>query len=188
MKTAESIKTSKNETECVKCSEEEMELIRHKILSLIQIVSDLENQFPGRHFTLDGHLVGSIGEVISVYYYGINLYKSSAEVHDGIVDGKEVQIKVTQKNNIMISSKPEYLIVLYMTKDGHFYEVYNGPGKEPWDSVKNVDKHNNKHLSVNMLMKLDQTVADKERIKSIHQIAKMKKEFKNRKNLNEGSM
>ena len=155
-----------------------METIQQNILQLIKIVSDLENKFPKRHFTLDGHLVGSIGEVISVYYYGINLYKSSAEVHDGIVDGKEVQIKVTQKNNIMISSKPEYLIVLYMTKDGHFYEVYNGPGKEPWDSVKNVDKHNNKHLSVNMLMKLDQTVADKERIKSIHQIAKMKSHLK----------
>lgn len=53
---------------------EEMELVRSKIQELIKIVSELETEFPGRHFTIDGHLVGSIGEVMAAYYYGIELY------------------------------------------------------------------------------------------------------------------
>jgi len=32
---------------------------------LYEIVSELEALFPGRHFTPDGHLVGSLGEVMA---------------------------------------------------------------------------------------------------------------------------
>ena len=49
----------------------------------------MEKDFPGRHFTLDGHLVGSIGEVMASYYYGIELYAASAVAHDGEIDGKK---------------------------------------------------------------------------------------------------
>ena len=50
---------------------DEMTIIREEVHSLIKIVRDLEQAFPGRHFTLDGHLLGSLGEVLAVYYYGI---------------------------------------------------------------------------------------------------------------------
>lgn len=32
---------------------------------MISIVGELEADFPGRHFTLDGHPAGSIGEVMA---------------------------------------------------------------------------------------------------------------------------
>lgn len=38
-----------------------------KISELLRIIGDLEESFPGRHFTLDGHLVGSIGEIMAAY-------------------------------------------------------------------------------------------------------------------------
>lgn len=41
---------------------EKMDGIKDKVQQLIGIVKELEKDFPGRHFTLDGHLVGSIGE------------------------------------------------------------------------------------------------------------------------------
>ncbi len=136
---------------------------------------------PGRHFTLDGHLVGSIGEVMAAYYYGIELYKASAQVHDGIVDGREVQIKITQQDDIVINEEPEYLLALYLTKKGGVYEVYNGRGKEPWDTASKRDSHNNRHMRVNKLMELDQDVKPADRIEAKHPIEKMKKEYKNRK-------
>ncbi|MGQ0721719.1 MAG: DUF6998 domain-containing protein, partial [Candidatus Eiseniibacteriota bacterium] len=40
---------------------------------LYGIVRDLEAAFPGRKFTLDGHLVGSIGEVLAAHRYGLEL-------------------------------------------------------------------------------------------------------------------
>ena len=59
------------------------ELIR----SIYRAVDELELMFLGRHFTPDGHMVGSIGEAIAKHYYGVNLYSASHEAHDGEVDG-----------------------------------------------------------------------------------------------------
>lgn len=162
-------------------SKEKMDSIRDKVQQMIKIVTELEVDFPGRHFTLDGHLVGSIGEVMAAYYYGIELYKASEKTHDGEVDGRKVQIKITQQDNIVINEKPEYLIALYLTKKGDIYEVYNGPGEEPWKTASKPDGHNNKHMLVNKLMQLDAEVSENNRIEAKHPLEKMKKEYKNKK-------
>ena len=157
-----------------------MEIIQDQIQRLIRIVSELESEFPGRHFTIDGHLFGSIGEVLAAYYYGIELYDSSTQTHDGYANGRNVQIKITQQENIMISSKPDYLVVLYMNRNGSIYEVYNGPGDIPWENASKKDHHNNRHMRVNKLMLLDATVQIEDRISAVHSIEKMKKEYKNK--------
>ena len=162
-------------------SSEKMSLIRDKVQKMIEIVAELETEFPGRHFTLDGHLVGSIGEVMAAYYYGIELYKASTERHDGIVDGREVQIKITQQDNIIISAEPEYLIVLYLTRTGNVYEVYNGTGKLPWMTAGKRDSHNNRHMRVNKLMELDSLVPEGDRIKPKYPLEKMKAAYKNKR-------
>ena len=79
----------------------------------------------------------------------------------------------------MISEKPDYLLVMYMNKNGSVYEVYNGPGDLPWDTASKRDSHNNRHMRVNKLMKLDADVEETKRIPAVIPIEKMKKEFKN---------
>lgn len=162
-------------------TEEKMNGVKLQVQKLISIVKELEEDFPGRHFTLDGHLVGSIGEVMAAYYYGIELYTASAVAHDGEVNGRKVQIKISQQNDIVINHEPEFLIVLYLNKGGDIYEVYNGPGKEPWDSASKRDSHNNRHMRVNKLMELDKSVLSEKRIEALHPIEKMKVEYKNKK-------
>ncbi len=104
------------------------EFIRQKISELLLIVKELEERFPGRKFTLDGHLFGSLGEAIAKYYYGINLYRTGMKKHDGEKDGKDVQIKITQGSSVDINGVPDNLLVLFLHKqDGVVYEVYNGP-------------------------------------------------------------
>ena len=58
-------------TDRISYTEEKMNNIKLQVQKLIGIVNELEADFPGRHFTLDGHLVGSIGEVMAAYYYGV---------------------------------------------------------------------------------------------------------------------
>lgn len=169
------------DTERIIYTAEKMDHIKDNVQKLIEIVKELENDFPGRHFTLDGHLVGSIGEVMASYYYGITLFAASAVTHDGEVDGKQVQIKITQQEDIVINHKPECLIALYLNKNGNVYEIYNGPGKEPWDSASKRDSHNNRHMRVNKLMELDRQVDPDNRIKAVHQIEKMRAEYKNKR-------
>ena len=162
-------------------SKEKMEKIQKRVQELISIVRELEADFPGRHFTLDGHLVGSIGEVMAAYYYGIELYKASVIAHDGEINGRKVQVKITQQDNVVINHEPEYLIVLYLKKDGQVFEVYNGPGKPAWDIASKRDSHNNRHMMINKLMQLDQIILSEDRIVCLHPIEKMKKEYKNKK-------
>ena len=84
-----------------------------KIQELYAITKGLEAQFPGRRFTPDGHLVGSIGEVLAADHYGLTLLPNSTETHDAASsDGRGVQIKTSQINRIAISSEPDYLIVI----------------------------------------------------------------------------
>ena len=162
-------------------TKEKMDAIKEKIQKLISIVKELETDFPGRHFTLDGHLVGSIGEVMAAYYYGIELYAASAVAHDGEIDGKKVQIKISQQDDIVINHEPEYLIVLYFRNNGDVFEVYNGPGEAPWNSASKRDSHNNRHMRVNKLMELDKQVSDEFRIAVVNVISKMKPEYKNKR-------
>jgi hypothetical protein len=44
-----------------------------------------EEAYPGRKFTPDGHLVGSIGEVVAPEALGLTLYVGSRPGHDAYV-------------------------------------------------------------------------------------------------------
>lgn len=103
--------------------------------AIYDAVDALEAMFPGRHFTPDGHMVGSLGEALAAYHYGLELHAPSAQCHDGICDGRQVQVKATQGDRISISSEPEHLLVIKLNRDGTFVEYYNGPGALIWGMV-----------------------------------------------------
>ena len=102
------------------------------IRELYGIVHRLEAMFPGRHFTPDGHLVGSIGEALANHYYGVVLSPASTQGYDGIRDGKRVEVKATQGAAVALSSGPEHLLVFKLLPTGAFEEYYNGPGAPVW--------------------------------------------------------
>jgi hypothetical protein len=120
------------------------------IQDLYRIVKELEAMFPGRHFTPDGHLVGSLGECLAAYHYGIELHNASHRGHDGTCAGREVQIKATQGNSVALRSEPNHLLVLRLDKTGGFEEVYNGPGRPVWDLVKDKPRPSNGQLQVSV--------------------------------------
>lgn len=137
------------------------------IRDLYELVGELERKHPGRHFTLDGHLVGSIGEVFAAERYGIKLFIASTETHDGKApDGRRVQIKATQRSSIGITSEPECLIVLRIDENGELEEVYNGPGKPVWALVadRKRPKTGQYQISLSKLQELDGRVASEDRI------------------------
>lgn len=115
------------------------------INELYALTARLEKMYPGRHFTPDGHLVGSIGEVFAAERYGISLFTAGCETHDGKApDGRLVQIKATQRRSVGISEKPDYLLVFSIDDEGRLSEVYNGSGLPVWQlfwarSVRRTD-------------------------------------------------
>jgi hypothetical protein len=108
------------------------ELIR----ALYAIVQELETMFPGRRFTPDGHLVGSLGECLAAYHYGLELLPMSVPCHDASCDDRLVQVKATQGRHIGLRANPEYLLALRLDGEGGFEEIYNGLGQAVWDLVR----------------------------------------------------
>ena len=152
--------------------------VKQKITELLEIVNEFEEAFSGRKFTLDGHLLGSIGEVLAEYYYGIVLARNSNKTHDGTKDGKQVQIKITQGKSVDINDIPEHLLVMFLHKrDGTVYEVYNGPCE--W--LRNCKRTKNGWYcrSLKALSEEDKRISDENRISANHQINKWNPSIKN---------
>lgn len=139
--------------------------IAEKIRKIYEITRELEEMYPGRHFTPDGHMVGSIGEVVAAEEYGLELFEASHPAHDARTqDGRLVQIKATQGDRIAIGERPEYLIVLKIDRDGGFEEVYNGPGDIAWSLVGKRQKTGQCHVSLAKLRAAMDGVSERDRI------------------------
>lgn len=136
-----------------------------KIKELYEISAELERLFPGRHYTPDGHMIGSIGEALAASYYGLELFQASAETHDAkAVDGRLVQIKATQISRISLSSEPQWLLVLRIHRNGTFSEEYNGPGKLAWEHCGKMQKNGQRPISLAKLRILQAEVPDSARL------------------------
>lgn len=143
-------------------------IISDKIQELFKITRELEREFPGRKFTIDGHLVGSIGEVIVAENYGLKLLPNSTETHDAVSkDNRYIQIKATQINRIAISSEPEYMIVIQIFPDGTWSEIYNGKGNLVWDNAGKMQKNGQRPISICRLKTLMKQVKEYDKIKRI---------------------
>lgn len=134
--------------------------------AIYDAVDELERMFPGRHFTPDGHLVGSLGEALAAYHYSVQLAAASAECHDGICEGRQVQVKATQGDRVALSGEPEHLLVLRLNRDGTFVEEYNGPGAAVWNIVqhKPLPKNGQYQVSLAALRKLMAAVPAQKRL------------------------
>ena len=141
-------------------------MLEEKIRELYRITAELEEKYPGRRFTPDGHLVGSIGEVYAAEKYGLTLLEASSEKHDArSADGRLIQIKITQTDRVSIYSEPDYLIVMKMENDGTIEEVYNGKGSAPWENAGKVQKNGQRSINLKKLVSLNAVVSSEDRIR-----------------------
>lgn len=102
--------------------------INQALALIFEGISQLQNTFPHRKFTIDGRLVGDIGEVIADLEYDIILHDTSQPGHDATTsDGRNVQIKATFKDSLTFKSVPDYYLGFKLFRDGRFEEIYNGP-------------------------------------------------------------
>ena len=156
-----------------------VEFIKQKLSELLGIVNELENRFPGRKFTLDGHLFGSLGEAIAADFYNIELEPTGTKTHDGKQGSKNVQIKITQGNSIDINDIPDYLLVLFLDKQkGEIFEVYNGPCAWLKDCKRTKNGWYTRTLTT--LYRANKNVPDDERLAARTDIGKWDPTIRNR--------
>ncbi len=138
----------------------------HALLEALYRSSDrLEALFPGRKFTLDGHLVGSIGEVIAAYMFDLDLLRGSSKGHDARTrDGRNVEIKLTQGDGVSLRHEPEHLLVFQRSKGSNVRVVFNGPGKAAWENAGKMQTNGQRPISLKKLGALDRCVLPADRL------------------------
>ena len=140
---------------------------RFLIERLYSTVRDLETMFPGRHFTPDGHMVGSIGECLVANAYNLELMPASNKGFDAISkSGLQVEIKATQSDNFAFRSESEHIIAIKILPDGSFEEIYNGPGDIVWRQFegKALPSNGQFNISLSKLKKLNDEILDSQKI------------------------
>ncbi len=142
-----------------------VEMVPTLVQQLYAIVSELEQLFENkRKFTPDGHLVGSIGEVIAAHWYGLKLLPHSNRGHDAVSSsGKQVEIKATQGSVVRLREDAEHLVVLLLDKAGGATEVYNGPCSPVWAAC-GPPRNGQRAISVTRLRRLMEDVPPDNRL------------------------
>ncbi|WP_421300201.1 DUF6998 domain-containing protein [Aeromonas veronii] len=152
-------------------------MIDHKrfqrlVQQLYSTVEELEKMFPGRHFTPDGHMVGSIGECLVADAYGLELMNASNKGYDALSpSGQQVEIKATQAKSVAFRSQPEHTIAIKILPNGTFEEIFNGPGNLVWQQFdgKPLPSNGQYQISLNKLKELNKQVDKSQRILRVTQ-------------------
>jgi len=129
-------------------------------------VNEFEDMFPDRHFTPDGHMVGSLGECLVADAYDLELMPASNKGYDAISkSGVKIEIKATQSKTVAFRSCPEHAIIIKILPDGTFEEIYNGPGDLIWREFegKKIPSNGQFSISLNRLKGLNALVSDEAR-------------------------
>lgn len=99
-----------------------------RIFDSIEDLKDLADQ--KRQFTIDGRLVGDIGEFVASMDYALTLHETSKPGYDGeTFDKRSVRIEATFRDHLTYRSRCELYLGLKFRKDGTYEEVYNGPAR-----------------------------------------------------------
>ena len=124
------------------------------------------------NFTLDGNLIGDIGEAIASELFGLNLVSSNTAGFDALaVDGRKIQIKATGTGRgpafRMTEARADHLIFLNLNFDLLYGNVvYNGPEHKVISSLPEEWK-NQRSVSMTKIRAIDDTLQPQERLKRI---------------------
>jgi hypothetical protein len=122
------------------------------------------------NFTLDGNLVGDLGEAVAAELFGLKLTGRSNEGVDGYApDGRSVQVKAsgTKRGAAFrpVETKADHLLFFHFDYDGCYGEViYNGP-EEPVRKVLPEAWVGQRCVSASAFRRLNKVVADSDRLK-----------------------
>lgn len=149
-----------------------------EIKELLAITQRLKKKYIhlNKHFSLDGKLVGDIGEVLAKEKYGLELLPENTPLHDAKerTTGRMVQIKSSFKGYYYFpyGEVPEFFLANKIEEDGRLTEVFNGPGKfvvERYIKARKIKHYKNHYytLSRGVLEELNEEVSEKDKIKEV---------------------
>jgi hypothetical protein len=124
------------------------------VAELYRAIEKLQKAY-GRKFTLDGHVLGSIGEVVAQETFGFELLPMSARAHDAHCKIRgAVQVKITGGKSIAMRQNCNHLIVLKVVNPQEAEVVYDGPGSPVWNAAGRMQSNGQRSISLRKLVNL----------------------------------
>lgn len=156
-----------------------------EIKQLLAITKKLKDKYIhlNKQFSLDGKLVGDIGEVLAAEKYGLRLLPENAQVHDAeeLSTKRMVQIKSSFKGYSYFpfgaDRQPQYFLSIMIDEEGEITELFNGPSQFLVDNYilpKNLKPYKNHYytLSKGILQKMNKLVDENNKIKVLQKFIK----------------
>ena len=153
-----------------------MQIDRERISTLIQnlfLITDELEAMTKRKFTLDGHLVGSMGEVLASAIFDIELLPHSTKGRDARKGDSSVEVKATFGRSVSfrnhdVENDVDRCLVLKLSRTSPHLErvVYNGGIRPIRDALSGraMPSNGQKKISLRQLEKLDARVAENDRL------------------------
>lgn len=141
--------------------------LRPILRRLYEARDELRAHFPDLKFTLDGNLIGDIGEAIAMQDFGLRKLPAGTRGHDfEAPDGRLVQVKTTQtvKGGVglgLTKQSFEHLLVLQLTAEGDYRVLFDGPGSLIDEACTHLTSPS---ISLNRLRELDRQVHPSSRL------------------------
>ncbi len=144
--------------------------IHRAVKELLVIVEALHRRYPKKKFTLDGRLVGDLGEILVEQDYELELFEGLEKHHDAITPGgRKVQIKTTMQNSLTFpcDHTPDFYLGIKVFPDGTYEEIFNGSGDLARKGIQNrkPTKNNLHSISLSALRTLHKDVPEEFRIR-----------------------
>lgn len=118
----------------------------------------------GRPFSPDGHLVGSLGEVIAADLLDLTLMPPSNDGYDAVnSEGLKVEIKATTRRSVSLSAsgtQAERLVVVALDHDGQASIVYDGECEVVWAAAGKPQKNGQRTINLTRLGQLQPKSSD----------------------------
>ena len=125
------------------------------VVGIYRLVEELQQKYPGRPFTPDGHLVGSIGEVVAQESFGLKLYPPSNKGHDAnCKDRGDVEIKITAGKAVAFRGDCNHLIVLKIISPEEAEIIYDGLGAPALLLAGKQESNGQRRVSISKFRKL----------------------------------
>ena len=113
------------------------------------------SEITDRPVSPDGHLVGSIGEVLAAEIFDLKLVPPSTRGYDATDhEGCKVEIKTTTRGSVALSAADpdaERLIVLRLDSLGRPDVVYDGPCGQVWSAAGKPQKNGQRRISLSTI-------------------------------------
>jgi hypothetical protein len=126
------------------------------VTKLYEAVDELTQQYD-RPFTLDGHLIGSIGEVIARAAFGLVLNPPSFKGHDAKCQTRgDVEIKITAGQSVAFRGDCNHLIVFKIIDRKQAELIYDGVGAPALQYAGKIGSNGQRRVALSNLRKLSE--------------------------------